>query len=89
MGGRSSEASFQFVQYNRVAFLVGHCIGVIFALSGWNTAIGFGAYSVGVYYLPPYPLDAMNINILARRGDFFQDRFGGLTKVSLRMSYSV
>jgi len=50
--------------------LAGHCRGVIFALSGWNTAIGFGAYSVGVYYFPSYPLDAMNINKLGRRGVF-------------------
>jgi len=59
-----------FKLYNRVAFLAGHCRGVIFALLGWNTTIGFGAYSVGVYYFPSYPLDAMNINILGRRRVF-------------------
>jgi hypothetical protein len=31
---------------------------------------GFRAYSVGVYYFPSYPPDAMNIKILGRRGVF-------------------
>ena len=46
----------------------------------------FGAYSVGVYfYFPSYPLDAMNIKILGRRG-IFSRQIWGLTEVLLSVS---
>jgi hypothetical protein len=49
---------------------------------------GFRAYSVGVYhYFPSYPLDAMNIKILGRRG-VFSRQVPGSTEVSLKVYLS-